>query len=118
MAQAIHLKAITSGRGFFHCSYRRPIPLRHHPSTSAAMPKPSNFGKYNDMNTILTDDQKADGWKYSLTKEEQWDTFGYVVSEQIRFRLMVKEGNFDVVEDYLETKLDQIDVNLPDSLGM
>mmetsp|Transcript_54270 Transcript_54270/g.115809 ORF Transcript_54270/g.115809 Transcript_54270/m.115809 type:complete len:161 (-) Transcript_54270:67-549(-) len=83
------------------------------------MPKPSSFGKYNDLNDLLTPEQKADGWKYTMTKEEQWDKFGYVVRDQIRFRLHVQKGNVDVVEDYLETdKKDLIDVNLPDATGM
>mmetsp|Transcript_67741 Transcript_67741/g.153198 ORF Transcript_67741/g.153198 Transcript_67741/m.153198 type:complete len:162 (+) Transcript_67741:120-605(+) len=83
------------------------------------MPKPTSFGKYNDMNDILTAEQKADGWRYKMTKEEQWDAYGYVVQEQIRFRLHVKDGILDVVEDYLETdKKELIDINLPDSLGM
>eukprot|EP00446_Apocalathium_sp_SHHI-4_P011093 CAMPEP_0177211958 /NCGR_PEP_ID=MMETSP0367-20130122/32373_1 /TAXON_ID=447022 ORGANISM="Scrippsiella hangoei-like, Strain SHHI-4" /NCGR_SAMPLE_ID=MMETSP0367 /ASSEMBLY_ACC=CAM_ASM_000362 /LENGTH=131 /DNA_ID=CAMNT_0018661185 /DNA_START=119 /DNA_END=514 /DNA_ORIENTATION=- len=54
-----------------------------------------------------------------MTKEEQWDKFGYVVRDQIRFRLHVKDGSLDIVEDYLETdKKDLIDVNLPDAIGM
>mmetsp|Transcript_138462 Transcript_138462/g.430565 ORF Transcript_138462/g.430565 Transcript_138462/m.430565 type:complete len:161 (-) Transcript_138462:142-624(-) len=83
------------------------------------MPKPSSFGAYNDMNKILTDEQKADGWCYKLTKEEQWDKYGYVVQDQIRFRLNVKDGHDDVVEDYLDSERKElIDLNLPDSLGM
>eukprot|EP00413_Alexandrium_margalefii_P048599 CAMPEP_0204606306 /NCGR_PEP_ID=MMETSP0661-20131031/59011_1 /ASSEMBLY_ACC=CAM_ASM_000606 /TAXON_ID=109239 /ORGANISM="Alexandrium margalefi, Strain AMGDE01CS-322" /LENGTH=159 /DNA_ID=CAMNT_0051617619 /DNA_START=61 /DNA_END=540 /DNA_ORIENTATION=+ len=83
------------------------------------MPKPSTFGKYNDMNAILTDAQKADGWHYKMTMEEQWDKYGYVIQDQIRFRLNVKDGHDDVVDDYLKTeKKELIDINLPDSLGM
>uniref|UniRef100_A0A7S2DI37 Uncharacterized protein n=1 Tax=Alexandrium andersonii TaxID=327968 RepID=A0A7S2DI37_9DINO len=88
-------------------------------SSCRAMPKPSSFGAYNDMNKLLTDEQKADGWKYTLTKEEQWDKYGFVVADQIRFRLSVKDGLLDVVEDYLSSeKKDLVDLNLPDSLGM
>eukprot|EP00408_Alexandrium_pacificum_P006841 CAMPEP_0171214758 /NCGR_PEP_ID=MMETSP0790-20130122/31323_1 /TAXON_ID=2925 /ORGANISM="Alexandrium catenella, Strain OF101" /LENGTH=162 /DNA_ID=CAMNT_0011680503 /DNA_START=84 /DNA_END=572 /DNA_ORIENTATION=- len=83
------------------------------------MPKPLSFGTYNDMSKLLTDEQKADGWKYALTKEEQWDKYGYVVADQIRFRLHAKEGKADVVEDYLDSeKKELVDINLPDSLGM
>jgi len=54
-----------------------------------------------------------------MTQEEQWDSFGYVVQEQIRFRLHVKAGSLNIVEDYLETeRKDLIDINLPDTLGM
>eukprot|EP00933_Yihiella_yeosuensis_P007788 TRINITY_DN112969_c0_g1_i1.p1 TRINITY_DN112969_c0_g1~~TRINITY_DN112969_c0_g1_i1.p1 ORF type:complete len:168 (-),score=46.10 TRINITY_DN112969_c0_g1_i1:94-597(-) len=82
------------------------------------MPKPSSFGKFNDQNLLLTDAQKADGWHYKLTKEQEWDTYGYVQKDQIRFCLHVKDGLIDVVEDYLETdKKDLIDINLPDKDG-
>ncbi|CAE7221219.1 unnamed protein product [Symbiodinium sp. CCMP2592] len=67
------------------------------------MPKPASFGKYNDLNLTLTDLQKADGWHYPLTKEQEWDKYGYVVRDQIRFSLHVQDGLVDVVEDYLET---------------
>ncbi|CAE7939009.1 unnamed protein product, partial [Symbiodinium necroappetens] len=67
------------------------------------MPKPASFGKYNDLNLTLTDVQKADGWHYPLTKEQEWDKYGYVVRDQIRFSLHVQDGLVDVVEDYLET---------------
>merc|ERR1719422_2527087 len=54
-----------------------------------------------------------------MSKEEQWDKLGYVVKDQIRFRLHVKDGNLDVVEDYLGTeKRDLVDVNLPDAIGL
>mmetsp|Transcript_138310 Transcript_138310/g.336181 ORF Transcript_138310/g.336181 Transcript_138310/m.336181 type:complete len:162 (-) Transcript_138310:128-613(-) len=83
------------------------------------MPKPSTFGPYNDMNSILTAEQKADGWYHKMTKEEQWDKYGYVVQDQIRFRLSAKDGLSDVVEDYLTTeRRELVDINLPDSLGM
>jgi len=82
------------------------------------MPKPASFGKYNDLNLTLTDLQKADGWHYPLTKEQEWDKYGYVVRDQIRFSLHVQDGLVDVVEDYLETnKKDFIDINLPDKEG-
>ncbi len=62
--------------------------------------------------------EKADGWHYSMTKEQEWDKNGYVVRDQIRFCLHVKDGLLDVVEDYLETdKKDLIDINLPDKDG-
>mmetsp|Transcript_128487 Transcript_128487/g.274023 ORF Transcript_128487/g.274023 Transcript_128487/m.274023 type:complete len:160 (-) Transcript_128487:43-522(-) len=82
------------------------------------MPQPS-FGKYNDMNSTLTPEQKADGWKYSMTKEQEWDKLGFVMQDQIRFRLHVQDGLLDVVEDYLLTdKIDLIDINFPDAAGM
>eukprot|EP00930_Biecheleria_cincta_P090521 TRINITY_DN79916_c0_g1_i1.p1 TRINITY_DN79916_c0_g1~~TRINITY_DN79916_c0_g1_i1.p1 ORF type:complete len:168 (+),score=47.97 TRINITY_DN79916_c0_g1_i1:118-621(+) len=82
------------------------------------MPKPTNFGKYNDMNLTLTDAQKADGWKYLLTKEQEWDKQGYITRDQIRFCLHVQDGLIDVVEDYLLTdKKDLVDINLPDNDG-
>mmetsp|Transcript_40107 Transcript_40107/g.64869 ORF Transcript_40107/g.64869 Transcript_40107/m.64869 type:complete len:166 (-) Transcript_40107:31-528(-) len=82
------------------------------------MPKPASFGQYNDLNLTLTDAQKADGWHYTQTKEQEWDTHGYVVRDQIRFCLHVKDGLVDVVEDYLLTdKVDLIDVNLADKEG-
>ncbi|CAE7218087.1 unnamed protein product [Symbiodinium pilosum] len=82
------------------------------------MPKPSSFGKFNDLNLTLTDAQKADGWHYPMTKEQEWDAYGYVVRDQIRFSLHVQDGLVDVVEDYLETdKKDLIDINLPDKEG-
>ena len=73
--------------------------------------------------------READGWHYPLTKEQEWDNYGYVVrdsrnsrvesggphscrqlsiQDQIRFSLHVQDGLVDVVEDYLETnKKDQ-----------
>eukprot|EP00440_Ansanella_granifera_P032514 gb/GFBE01035278.1/.p1 GENE.gb/GFBE01035278.1/~~gb/GFBE01035278.1/.p1 ORF type:complete len:166 (+),score=55.21 gb/GFBE01035278.1/:1-498(+) len=82
------------------------------------MPKPTSFGKYNDLNLTLTEAQKADGWHYTLTKEEEWDKYGYVVRDQMRFCLHVKDGLLDVVEDYLCTEQkDLIDINLPDKEG-
>eukprot|EP00931_Biecheleriopsis_adriatica_P106069 TRINITY_DN80583_c0_g1_i1.p1 TRINITY_DN80583_c0_g1~~TRINITY_DN80583_c0_g1_i1.p1 ORF type:complete len:188 (-),score=52.15 TRINITY_DN80583_c0_g1_i1:111-608(-) len=82
------------------------------------MPKPTSFGKYNDLNLSLTPEQKADGWHYTMTKEQEWDKYGYVVRDQTRFSLHVKDGLLDVVEDYLETdKKDLIDINLPDKDG-
>mmetsp|Transcript_45182 Transcript_45182/g.55335 ORF Transcript_45182/g.55335 Transcript_45182/m.55335 type:complete len:165 (+) Transcript_45182:83-577(+) len=81
------------------------------------MPRPS-FGRFNDLNLTLTDTQKADGWHFPMSKEQEWDKFGYVVRDQIRFRLHVQDGLVDVVEDYLETgKKDLIDINLPDKDG-
>ncbi len=82
------------------------------------MPKPTNFGKYNDLNLTLTDEQRADGWKYTMTKEQEWDTYGYVKRDQIRFCLHAKDGLLDVVEDYLLTSnRDLIDINAPDKDG-
>lgn len=53
-----------------------------------------------------------------MTKEQEWDKFGYVVRDQTRFRLHVQDGLVDVVEDYLETeKKDLIDINLADKDG-
>ncbi|CAE8650538.1 unnamed protein product [Polarella glacialis] len=82
------------------------------------MPKPTSFGRYSDLNLSLTDAQRADGWHYTMTKEQEWDSYGYVVRDQLRFCLHVKDGLIDVVEDYLETdKKGLIDVNLPDKEG-
>eukprot|EP00438_Fugacium_kawagutii_P035786 Skav200794 [mRNA] locus=scaffold370:64731:67615:+ [translate_table: standard] len=70
--------------------------------------RPSNFGRFNDLNLTLTDAQKADGWHFAMSKEQEWDKFGYVVRDQIRFRLHVQDGLVDV---------DLIDINLPDKDG-
>ncbi|CAJ1349724.1 unnamed protein product [Effrenium voratum] len=53
-----------------------------------------------------------------MTKDQEWDKYGYVVRDQIRFSLHVQDGLLDVVEDYLETeKKDLIDINLPGNDG-
>ncbi|CAJ1349723.1 unnamed protein product [Effrenium voratum] len=82
------------------------------------MPKPTSFGKFNNLNQTLTEAQKADGWHFPMTKDQEWDKYGYVVRDQIRFSLHVQDGLLDVVEDYLETeKKDLIDINLPGNDG-
>merc|ERR1711879_467425 len=55
-----------------------------------------------------------------MTKEEEWDKLGFVMQDQIRFRLHVQDGNLDVVEDYLLNmdKVDLVDINFPDAAGM
>merc|ERR1719210_344420 len=71
------------------------------------------------MSETLTAEQRADGWRFAMTKEEEWDRLGYVVQDQIRFRLHCRDGNLDVVEDYLNTeKIDLVDINLPDAIGL
>eukprot|EP00747_Dinoflagellata_sp_TGD_P167946 gnl/TRDRNA2_/TRDRNA2_193295_c0_seq1.p1 gnl/TRDRNA2_/TRDRNA2_193295_c0~~gnl/TRDRNA2_/TRDRNA2_193295_c0_seq1.p1 ORF type:complete len:165 (+),score=34.19 gnl/TRDRNA2_/TRDRNA2_193295_c0_seq1:86-580(+) len=78
------------------------------------------FFKNNDMNELLTEEQKANGWKYTATQEEQFEQFGFVVAHMIRFRLHCRAGNIDVVEDYLEDEYNKslIDINWVDHEGL
>jgi len=75
--------------------------------------------EHNDMNELLTEEQKADGWTYGdMTKEMQVKEFGYVAETMMCFRLAVKYGALECVQYVIDTKSHEIDLDFFDSRGL
>eukprot|EP00747_Dinoflagellata_sp_TGD_P166772 gnl/TRDRNA2_/TRDRNA2_190090_c0_seq1.p1 gnl/TRDRNA2_/TRDRNA2_190090_c0~~gnl/TRDRNA2_/TRDRNA2_190090_c0_seq1.p1 ORF type:complete len:232 (-),score=64.95 gnl/TRDRNA2_/TRDRNA2_190090_c0_seq1:96-719(-) len=73
----------------------------------------------DDMIGMLTEEERAKGWQYPLTRTQQKKMFGCVVISQERFMNHLREGNLLVVEEYLKDakKKEAINVNRFDATG-
>mmetsp|Transcript_24007 Transcript_24007/g.45303 ORF Transcript_24007/g.45303 Transcript_24007/m.45303 type:complete len:215 (+) Transcript_24007:34-678(+) len=74
----------------------------------------------DDMNALVSEEDRKRGWEYPLTKTQQKKEFGCVPADQQRFLWRLQDGHVDIVEDYLgNPKMRKaIDINRYDDLGL